>query len=190
MSPIERRADHDYLQALRCVEYRLPKISVLRAPAYLLSVALRYGLTGAAATYHLLLSASDVEDEVRVVTLSQAWPDMVTEHVRQSMRHRLPFQTDLFVAESVGQLSYQPISNALRLIRLGSSLDQALAVAADVFAREYRKIVVSGAPLLKRGKLRHEFCTISENSVAFALNFFDRRQAELEEVPEIALIGE
>ncbi len=190
MKPIEQKADVGYMQALRCAEYRVPAMGSLRAPAYLLGLALRYGLIGAAATHDLLLSTADDDEERGAIALAQAWPEIVEEHVLQCVRHKLPFHADQGVPAIVGQLAYQPVGVTLRLFRYGCPLEQMLNAAAEQFAIDYRKVLLANVPLLRRAKIKREFCTMSEKSIAFALHFFDRRQAELEELPEIALIGE
>ena len=63
MRPIEYRVDTAYMQALKCVEFRLPRDPRLPRDEYLLSLGLRYGLAGAAATHQLLLSAGEDDEE-------------------------------------------------------------------------------------------------------------------------------
>ena len=187
---IEKRADREFMQALLCAEYRVPAKGDLRAPAYLLGVALRYGLFGAAVTHHLLITSADDIDERNVIRLAQGWPETVEEHVRQTLRHKLPFHADPSVPAIVGQLAYLPVGVTLRLFRFGCPLEQILTAASEQFAVDYCRVVSGGVPWLRRAKNAQEFSTMSQKSVAFALNFFDRRQADLEELPEIALIGE
>src|SRR5437868_3125289 len=109
MRPIELKADKEFMQALLCTEYRVPAVGMLRAPAYLLGIALRYGLIGAAATHHLLIHSDDDDEERGVINLAQGWPEIVEEHVRQTLRHKLPFHADPSVPAIIGQLAYLPV---------------------------------------------------------------------------------
>ena len=94
------------------------------------------------------------------------------------------------VPELLGQIAYLPIGLELRLFPDFCPLEQSLLAAGVQFGIDFRKDIDRGCPLLLRRKNHREFYTLSEKSVSFALNFFERRQAELEELPEIALIGE
>ncbi|MBI3721281.1 MAG: hypothetical protein HY248_01905, partial [Fimbriimonas ginsengisoli] len=177
-------------QALRCVEYRLPKTYILRAPAYLLAMSLRYGLMGAAASRFLEQFAETPSERRRIADLAHGWAEMVEEHVRQVTRHRLPFAANPSVGTTVGLLADQPVSAALRLGPSCPDLDRLLTVSSDEFARLYRKPILAGVSLLRRWKTTQEFRRLAQMSIHFAINFHERRQAGLDEVPEIALIGE
>lgn len=190
MKPIQKLAGKAFLEALHCVEYRVPEMGSLRGSSYLLGLALRYGLVGAAAAHYVLLSTGNEEEEQEVLGLAQSWPEMVEEHMRHFVRHRLPFNADPTVPSIVGQLAYQPVGVSLRLFHFCCPLDQTLLAAADQYAVDYRRVLVGNCSLFQRRKIRREFYTMSAKSVGFALHFFERRQAELEELPEIALLGE
>ncbi len=189
MNPLEQKADATYLQALYCAEYRMPRAIGLRPSANLLALALRYGLVGAAATQHLLLSVGS-EEERGVFSFAQGWPEMVEEHARQFMVNRLPFNASPSVPPLIGQLAYQPVGVTLRLYRHFCPLDRCLEAAAEQFAIDHKKALIAGVPLFQRRKVLKAFREVSRESIRFARNFFERRQFDLEEVPEIALLGE
>ena len=81
MRPIEERVDLIFWQALKCVEYRIPKEPALKRPGTLLSLGLRYGLMGAAAAHYLIMTSTETESE-ELGELFFSWPGMVEDHVR------------------------------------------------------------------------------------------------------------
>ena len=89
MDPIDVRVDTTFTQALRCVQYRLPFSEGYRVPGYLFALGIRYGMVGMAASHHLLVTADDHE-EARVLSLAESWPELVEDHVRWDVAHRLP----------------------------------------------------------------------------------------------------
>lgn len=190
MKPIERKADAAFLEALKCVEFRVPAQGALTESAYLLGIATRYGLVGAAATQHLLLATADEEDEFRVARLARQWVEIVEEHLRQVMRAKIPFAVETRALDTIARLAYQPVEVVLKLYRYGCGLEQILIASADQLAEDYADALKKGCPWFRRRKNRQEFFTQAEESVHFALHFFDRRQADLEELPIIAMIGE
>ncbi|MBS1716239.1 MAG: hypothetical protein JSS72_00730 [Armatimonadetes bacterium] len=189
MKPLEQRADVAYMQALNCVSYRMPRQGPFRPAGYLLALALRYGLVGAAATQHLLLSA-DADEENGVFSIAQGWPEAVEEHIRQFIAEQLPFQASASVPPLIGQLAYQPVGVALRLYRHFCPLDRCLEAAAEQFAIDHKRVLLQGVPFFQRPRVMRAFRQVTADSVRYALNFFDRRQYEIEEVSAIALIGE
>ena len=190
MKPIEERADAAYTQALYCVEPRSRSMGTLGGPAYLLALSLRYGLIGAAATQHILMSTSTREEEKWAYELAARWPEMVEEHMRHFVRYRLPFHVDYRVPAVMGELSYQPVSTTLSLFNSCYPLERSLSAAAAQFAEDQKKAILKGVPFFKRRGVLSEFNQVSARSVLFALNFFSRREQDLDEVPEIALLGE
>lgn len=190
MQPINERADAAYMQGLLCVEHRSRTMGMLQGPAYLVALALRYGLIGAAATHHVLLSTGNKEEERWAFELALRWPEMVEEHLRQFVRYRLPFHVDHRVPRISGDLAFQPVSTALRLYHNCYPLDRSLRAAAAQFAQDHQKMILKGVPWHKKRRVMAEFNEVAEQSVRYALNFFERREVDLEEVPEIVLLGE
>jgi hypothetical protein len=189
MKPIEERADIAFMQGLRCVEYRIPKAERLREPGYLLALALRYGLIGVAATHHLLLSA-DPDEESDVLALMRCWPRMVEDHVRWDVLHRLPYEELRAAPALIGRLAYKPLGTYLPLYRKLFPLEQALRVACDEYCQGHRSSIGEGWLWFLRPLGAKKFRQLCEESRDFALHFFERREAGLDELPEIALIGE
>lgn len=189
MKPIDVRSDAVYLQALTCVEHRLPPPQTLKTQGYVLSLGLRYGLLGIASTFYLLQFASS-DDEQAVVRLSRQWPRLVEDHVRFVLLPRLPFAADAVLPLAISRCAERPLELALPLLKRLCPLDSCLSESTKRFTFESRFGIRQGWPLLKRRTAAREFRKQAELSTGFALQFFERRLYALDEVSEIALIGE
>lgn len=189
MDPIDVRVDTTFSQALRCVQYRLPRPNGYRAPGYVLALGVRYGLIGIAASHHLLITSEDYE-EASVLAMVDSWPDLVEDHVRWDMMHRLPFAVNSNVPHLVGRIAALPLCGYLPLYQRMCPLTRALDVIGQGLIAENRAMIYEGWGWMKRKRVLRLFEATTEESIDFALHFFERRQADLDEVPEIALIGE
>ncbi len=189
MRPIEYLADVEFAQALRCVEYRLPNGDGMRSAAYLATLALRYGLMGAAATHHLL-SSTDPDEEPYVLESVIAWPKMVAKHVAIELVHRLPHPNRNDASLLLAKWARRPLVITLPLYRRLYPLEVCLEAAIDDFISEFERTISEGCLLWNRRKAFHRFMDDACQSAQYAINFFERRQFGLEEVPEIALLGE
>jgi hypothetical protein len=189
MKPIEYRSDIEYLQAARCVEYRLPNASQLKKQGYVLALGLRYGLVAIAATYHLLEIAG-TEDERLVLNSTRSWARIVEDHVRFELLSRIPFQTDLMFPAAVSRCAERPLRIALPLLKQLSPLETCLEEAAERYISENIYGIRMNWPWYRRKAAVREFRRHTQTSLTFALHFFERRQYDLDEVPEIALLGE
>ena len=189
MKPIEYRSDIEYLQAVRCVEYRLPAISELRKQGYVLTLGLRYGLVAIAATFHLLETASS-EDERLVLNSTKSWPRIVEDHVRFELLNRIPFPVDLAFPIAVSRCAERPLRIALPLLHRLCPLETCLEEATERYISENIYGIRMNWPWYRRRAAVREFRRHAQESLTFALHFFERRQYDLDEVPEIALLGE
>ncbi|HVT10899.1 MAG TPA: hypothetical protein VHE55_01425 [Fimbriimonadaceae bacterium] len=189
MEPIDVRADTAFAQALLCVEYRLPPPGGFKAPGYIFALGMRYGLIGMAASHHLLVT-SEVYEEIRVLATIDCWPDFVEDHLRAVVGRRLPFATNSSIPDLVGRVAGLPLRSYLPLYRRLCPLSSALKIVADAICRDNRAMIFEGWPWFRRKAALRVFEASVEESKDFAMHFFERREADLEEVPEIALIGE
>lgn len=189
MDPIDVRADTTFAQALRCVEFRLPKSVGLRGPGFLLALAVRYGMIGMAAGHHLLITADEDEEE-RIFATLEGWPMLVEDHVRWELMHRLPFAADSNFASLVGNISWLPLRAYFPLYRRMCPLSRSLDLVGRAIVEENRAMIVEGWPWLKRRLAIRSFAELLNESERYAMHFFERRQADIDEVREIALIGE
>ena len=189
MRPIEHRTDLTFNQALKCVSYRLPMRSGLKSPAVELSLGLRYGLMGAAAAHHLLLSCPD-QDEQSLLGHLFCYGELVSDHVREQVKDGYYAFSDKGLPGRIGELAREPLMSYLPLYKRLCPLELCLSVACDEFALAHQAQILSGWNLLTRRRARREFQAISDQSYGYALCFFERRQVDLDEVPEIALLGE
>ncbi len=189
MRPIEFRADLEYLQALRCVEYRVPKMGSFKRPGYLAALSLRYGLVGIAATYHLLTTSCD-EDERCVLNATRSWPRLVEDHIQYDLIDRLPIPCDASLPVEMGRMAERPLRLALPLLHRMNELEVCLREVSELYAAENANAIRRQWPWFRRRAPMQEFSRSAHESLRFALHFYERRQYDLQEVPEIALLGE
>lgn len=189
MRPIEYRTDVDFQQALRCAEYRPVRTPHLKGNGLLLAYALRYGVVGSAAIHHLLIT-SDAEEERLVLDAALSWARVVSDHFRHELAPRLEMEADGALAAQVGQWSQNAIQVAVPLYRRLCPLEVCLTVASEDFALDFAREIRRGWNVFLRGRAQRAFEREAEASVRFALGFYERRRYDLDEVPEIALLGE
>ncbi len=177
------------MQALRCVEFRSRLEPELTPLGTSLALGLRYGLVGITAFHHLLITSEDAE-EPEVAAAMEGWGDVVEDHFRFEVRPRHgPGSFDLTPGE-IGALSTESLRLFVPLyVRLLPLEHMLTAIAERYMAKHRRAITGSFNPLTRRRRLE-AFRRSADTSISYALNFFERRQVGLEEVREIALIGE
>jgi hypothetical protein len=189
MKPIYERADIAFMQALRCVEFRVPKLGRMKRPGYLAALGLRYGMIGVAASHHLLITADD-DEEIVLLELIGSYPRMVEDHIRWDLERRLPLETSKMLPIYLAKLSAHPLETYFPLYRRLCPLDHCLRVVMDAYVEEHSSAIRDGWGLFLRRRAVSDFREMAEQSAYFAKQFFERRQADLDELPEIALIGE
>jgi hypothetical protein len=189
MRPIEERVDLIFWQALKCVEYRIPREPALKRPGMLLSLGLRYGLMGAAAAHYLINTSTESESE-ELGALFFAWPGMVEDHVRWEVRHRLPFPSSEAMPVLLGRLAKKPLQIHLSQHPELVAVDRCLEIVVEEFCKEHEATIVAGWHPFARRKAKKAFERVTHDSLAFANRFYDRRECGIDEIPEIALIGD
>jgi hypothetical protein len=137
-----------------------------------------------------VLEMADRQEERDLRALFQYWPLMVADHVRTELFGRFPFDAGDDLPACIGRYSSTPLRMCLALRKQLLPLQKSLEIASDVYYRDHRFAIGAGTWIFKRGQAVKQFLATSEESVQFALNFFDRQRAGLDEVPEIALLGE
>jgi|SRR5579862_5156712 len=189
MDPIDVRVDMAFAQALRCVEFRLPGQDGFRASGYLLSVGARYGLVGIASFHHLLITASE-EEEGGIMSHAATWQGMVEDHLQWEVAGRLAIPINREASRHAGRIAALSLRGYYPLYRKLWPLVSVLDRVGEAIISENREMITEGWPWLKRKHAMNLFRLSLADSIAFALHFFERREASLDEVPEIALIGE
>ena len=189
MRPIEYRTDMDFRQALRCVEYRIGPLRSLPPRTFLLALGLRYGLVGTAAIHHLLDAAAP-DEERSVIESSIGWSQVVADHVRHQVMHHLPWDVEAQAPELIGRLAQLPVDTAMPLVRRSGPLPLALGLSIEEFVETHRRDIRQGWGWFRGRQREREFCDLAEASQFFALHFHERRSYDLDEVREIALLGE
>lgn len=189
MDPIDVRADTNFHHALRCVEYRPIHTGNLKPAGYTAAIATRYGLIGSAAAYNLLLTSPDDPTSTLEAEVGY-WQELVEDHMRTTMSRHAPFAINLTVPTIVGRFAGAQMRAFLMLYRRRFSFADCLEMIGQVASAEHKGMICEGWPWYRRRQAMRHFRELRAESARFATNFFERRQAGLEEVPEIALLGE
>jgi len=189
MGRIEHLTEVDLTQALRCVEYRLPKAAGLKPTGMRLALGVRYGLVGAAAVCHLLSDAESGEERALLRSACR-WPKMVEDHARKDALHRIGLPPEPESAAQIADWARKTMSAALAARESMLPVVENFREAINVITAAHRREIFEGWNLLARRKADRIFRLASASSVMFAHAFFERRGYGLEEVPEIALLGE
>jgi hypothetical protein len=114
----------------------------------------------------------------------------VEEEVRANVVPKLPFQPDPGLPARIGRLARELMISYLPLYRRLCPLELCMSVICDEFSLMHRSLITAGRFLFGKRSAISDFQRITDESYGYALCFFERRQAGLEEVREIALIGE
>ena len=189
MKPIQERAELALVQSLRCVQYRPPNRFGFKPRAYACALGLRYGLIGAAAATFSLEIAAPLEER-DLNSVFRYWPLMVAEHFKTEMSYRVAVQLDELAPATIARLSSGPLKLCLALHKQFLPLSRILEIATEVFHRDHRNDVTSDHWLFARAHSMKIFRSASSESLRFANCFFERQRAGLDEVSEIALLGE
>jgi len=189
MKPIQVRAELALVQGLRCVQYRPPNRFGFKPRAYACAVGLRYGLIGAAAATFSLEIADPVEER-DLNSVFRYWPLMVAEHFKTEMSYRVAIQLDELAPATIARLSSAPLKLCLGLRKQFLPLSRILEIASEVFHRDHRNDVIADHWLFGKTHALKIFRDASQESIRFANCFFERQRAGLDEVSEIALLGE
>jgi len=187
MKHLNLSAEQEFLQALKCVEYRLPNRYRLSGSSLAATLGLRYGLVACATAHHLLMSDQPVSERAVKQELSTLC-NHISAHLEmlpRDFRNRLIGHEKLVVSTTMDVLNlYVPQYRWL------FALDLSLSMIVDQFTQSHKCAISPRWRLFGRWQVRREFHTAANESYAFALAFYERRIANLEEVPEIALLGE
>jgi len=189
VTPLEYRVDTALTQALRCVEHRVPSNTQLMHPGFVLALGLRYGLVEAAASHNLLENAQDSEHSA-IRTATKEWNHSVAEHVRVHLAKKAPAFRLPLDEKYVGRLSESVLREYFSIYHRHCSLATSLEHLSRGFASKHHAEIGSGWPWYRFRRARTAFAGTTVESIRFASLFFDRRKADLEEVAEIALLGE
>ncbi|HWD37711.1 MAG TPA: hypothetical protein VG944_02600 [Fimbriimonas sp.] len=189
MRPIEQKTETTLSQALKCAQFRMPLDARLRKRPLEMGIGLRYGLIGIAASHHVLLSCPDDQERALVRQL-HGFSGQIEDHFRQVVIGKMPYGPDVEFPHRMGRIFERLLDCYLPLYHRLCPLDLCLSVICDDFTYSHRKEIAQGVPLLSRSAAKRTFHSLADQSFAYALTFFERRQAGIEEVAEIALLGE
>lgn len=146
-------------------------------------------MLGTAAAFYALETA-DIDEEPELKTVFQSWPLMVVDHFRHEIAYRLPFEGEPNQAQVVAKLSSSPLRVSLALRKQFLPLQRVLEISSDIFCRDHRGDITSDSWMFGKLKTVKLFKLLADESIRFSLCFLERRRVGLEEVSEIALLGE
>ena len=189
MRPIDDKVDVAFSQALRCVEFRLPVPGHMRRNGYLHALAVRYGMMGATAI-HTLIGTLDRQERLVFFERLPVWADLVEEHVRWETIGRLPIEMNSSTPSWLARQSSDAVQIYLPLQRQNFPLDLCLDVLSEEYLKGCIHQINAEWPWLKRRAAVQMYRESAQESHRLAMNFYERRQCGLEELPEIALLGE
>lgn len=189
MDPIYIRTDTTFAEALKCAQYRIPKPRGFKAPGYVLALGTRYGFIGLGAA-HYLLATADARDEAAIVETIKLYPQMVEDHVRWELGEQLPFSKNSAIPHVVGRLASLPLEKYLQIYKNVFPLQVAAETIADQILESQRELIQEGWRCWQRRRAQRAFRNSLDESIKFSYYFYERRQADVEEVPEIVLLGE
>ncbi|CAN5623583.1 hypothetical protein BH11ARM2_BH11ARM2_20530 [soil metagenome] len=182
---VTRRA---FEQGLASASHHLPANDLDRE-SWLALTGLRYGLSTCAST-HALLTSGEVDDEVWVLDQLGEVAETVSDHFTEHSIARAPSPLDSSSAWRVGAMAQSVADDYAPLVHRVPSLGLALRLVSESFCDARRKAVLASIPFLRRREGRKRFDRAVRDSVIFAEKLYERRLLDLEEVPEIALLGE
>lgn len=176
----------DIAQALKCVEYRLPKEQDRKGAPFAYTLALRYGLIVGVAALNTLaqpggLNRDSLIRECRYSVWQHSFFELPNK-LAEAMPAQLQNRVHIIAAEIADQL--------VTLTLKGLELRFSLLLALHFFERKHRGEILKGTPYFLRLSQMRSVRATNMKSLGYALNFLARRRACLDEVPEIALLDE
>lgn len=189
MGPLDLRTDSSLCQALTCAELRYPRPSKLPSHLFDLAVGLRYALIGIAAAHFVLLEC-DPGDKRSVVAQMSGFGGMIRASVEQEGCLHPHRRLSEGAEDATSAIFDRLFERYLDLISLYCPIDLVLSILIEEFGQAHaKKMRRRGWPFPSRS-LRRSFDLESQQTLKFAICFFERRKFDVEEVPEIALLGE
>lgn len=189
MRPIQYRAEIALSEAMLCVEYRLPPTDGFRRDGYFMALALRYGLVATAAAHHLLQTTHQDEQAFLLQTL-EGLPGTVLYNLRSRVLRSLPDSLRNPIPAWFGVVAEEPVTDLVGQYPMNESLELSLSRSVGAFERRHQDEILNGWNAWRKRAAMTAFRDQASLSMHFALAHYDRRMADLPEVPEIALLGE
>ncbi|RYG45451.1 hypothetical protein EON79_12625 [bacterium] len=189
MRSIQSTTRRAFDQALACAAYRVPSADKTPTEVWLAASALRYGLFGCAAAHALLIGAGS-DDEVWILDHLGEIGDTVAEHYMSHVMSRAPVGIDLTSAWRVGEMAQLVADDYAPLGRRMTGVNVALRLASESFGQTRDRAIFASLPWWRRKDARRRYEALVDESLALAEKFYERRILDLDEVREIALLGE
>ncbi|RYG39183.1 hypothetical protein EON81_01625 [bacterium] len=189
MRSIQSTTRRAFDQALVSASYRVPTAESVPTEVWLAATALRYGLFGCASAHALLIEAGS-DDEVWILDHLGEIGQTVADHYLEHVLPRAPQGVDMTSAWRVGEMAQLVADDFAPLGRRVPSVDVALRLATESFGQTRDQSIFSSLPWWRRRDAHRKYNALVDESLVFAENFYGRRLLDLDEVREIALLGE
>ena len=188
MKSIQSTTQRAFRQALACASYRRPDRDAPPARSLACAHRLRYGLFACAAA-HALLQRSQNEEEIWILDYLGEIGDDIVDHFAHHAFSKLSPSVDSASAWRVGEMAqmvaddFAPLAQRVADLQRGSSWSRSPSV--DIRLRKCSR----PSPFGDAGKPGSDSRRCNR-ILSFAERLYERRLMDLEEVPEIALLGE
>lgn len=189
MKSIQSKTQRALEQALDGASFHVPWSEASSAESWLALVGLRYGLFTCAA-FHALLADAQSDDEIWVLDSLTEVAGPVAEHFTKHVLPHAPAGIDPSSAWRAGEMAQLVTDDYAPLFHRVPGLELALGLTTESFCEARMRSVLATYPVWQRLAAKKRFQGAVHASLRFAQSHYERRLLDLQEVPEIALLGE
>lgn len=189
MASIDTCLNEVVRQALICVRYRIAPLRSMRPTGFVHAMGLRYGLLGAAAVAYST-ERSHPLDSMRAYEWSSGFRDLVQKEIVANTWPHFPITVRRRHIPQVAEIAQEVLHDALPLPLIPPDPARSLSGAVDRHMARHLREIRREWGFWKAEAGEEEFMAHAIASEAFALAFLNRQRHGLEEVAEIALLGE
>jgi hypothetical protein len=154
-----------------------------------LTVCLRFGILGIGASHYVLKRASNSE-RISLLSELRRFGTMIREHLEENRISEYSHQISPGCSRQAQEIYGELFDRYVTLSNLNGPLDLVLSILVEEFVQKHSAQCGKRLILFRNRRLERAFDVQAQRSLQFALNFVERRSYDLEELPEIALIGE
>ncbi len=189
MRQIDSTIDSSFCSALTCAELRFPKAHTMPRVALDSSVSLRFGLLGIAASQFILKDVP-VRDQPAIIPDLRFFGTMIAEQLERSRLSASAHIVSEHCVDNCRNAYSEMFDRYIELRQMNGPSELILAVLVEEFNRRSLQKFSRGFLRFWHRRTEREFKSQAQKSLQYALNFLERRRYGVEEVAEIALIGE
>jgi hypothetical protein len=189
MRPIDLTVDNSLSQALTCAEFRFPRGHRMPTVATDLTVALRFVLLGIGASHFVLRQAPRSEND-RLVSELRYFGTMIAEQLELDRISNFACKISPDCPQKAREIYGELFDRYIFLSKLNGPLDLVLSILVEEFVNAHLQEFGRKFFVFRNLSLERAFDQEAQKSLRYTVNFVERRKLDLEELAEIALIGE